>query len=64
MSSKRVSSCSSDQPQNRSAGGVFIAAGTVVGALVGIMFGQPSIGFLSGLALGILIAVLIWLKER
>lgn len=54
----------SQNADNRSAGGFFIAIGTVLGAIVGAVMGQPSIGFLTGLGLGSSIALLIWLRER
>ncbi len=47
-----------------SAGGFFIAALTMIGAVVGGLMGQPSIGFLAGLVLGVAIATLIWWRER
>ena len=46
------------------AGGVFIALFTLVGTIAGGFMGQPSIGLLGGLALGIAIAITIWLKDR
>ncbi|MEH6758067.1 MAG: hypothetical protein V7676_11180 [Parasphingorhabdus sp.] len=45
---------------NKSAGGIFLAAGCLIGAIGGGMLGQPSIGFLAGLAAGGLIALAIW----
>lgn len=48
-----------------SAGGAIIALLTLVGTFAGGYFArQPVIGFLAGLGSGILIAVLIWLKDR
>jgi hypothetical protein len=44
--------------------GAIIAFLILGGAITGGLMGQPSIGLLSGLALGILIAVLLWLRER
>jgi len=46
------------------AGGFFIALGALGGTVVGIALRQPSIGFLSGLAIGALIAVAVWLIDR
>ncbi|MCH4151771.1 MAG: hypothetical protein LKF30_07480 [Sphingobium sp.] len=56
----------SQPPSNKSpsAGGVFMAVLTLVGAVLGGLMGQPSIGLLVGLGLGTAIAVLIWWKER
>lgn len=47
-----------------SAGGFPIAMGAIGGAVLGVLAGQPSIGFLAGLALGIAAAVAIWLRGR
>jgi len=44
--------------------GAIIAFLILGGAITGGLMGQPSIGLLSGLALGILIALLLWLRER
>ncbi len=49
---------------NKSAGGVFVAAGCIVGAIGGGLLGQPSIGFLAGLVAGALIATAIWYFDR
>jgi len=55
---------SKNTPSNRSAGGIFIALGVTAGVLIGGMLGQPSLGLLAGFALGVLIALAIWLRER
>jgi len=64
MSDNQASNHSNDPSENRSAGGIFIAIGTVAGAVIGAIFGQPSIGFLAGLAFGSILAFTIWLRER
>ncbi len=46
------------------AGGSLLAASIIAGVIVGTILGQPSIGFLAGTALGVLIAVLLWLRDR
>jgi hypothetical protein len=46
------------------AGGFFLALAIVVGVLVGNHFGQPSIGFLGGMAAGAAIALLLWIADR
>ncbi|MEO9598973.1 hypothetical protein [Parasphingorhabdus sp.] len=61
---KHASNPSSDESDNRQGGGVFIALGAILGVLVGGYLGQPSVGLLSGLALGIVAALAIWLKDR
>lgn len=48
----------------RRAGGAIIAASIIMGVVGGIILGQPSIGFLAGAAIGTLIAVLLWLRDR
>ena len=47
-----------------SAGGALIALGAIGGALIGVVYSQPTLGFLTGLAAGIALAVLIWLRGR
>lgn len=54
----------SENRSNKSAGGFFLAIGCIIGAIVGGLLGQPSIGFLSGLAVGALIATAIWFYDR
>ncbi|WP_420139942.1 hypothetical protein [Sphingomonas sp.] len=46
------------------AGGVFLALAILIGALAGGVSGQPTIGVLAGAAVGIAVAVLIWLQDR
>ncbi len=48
----------------RNAGGVFIAVGGILGAVLGGFLGQPSIGLLVGLGLGTAIALAVWLTDR
>ncbi|GAB5487118.1 MAG: hypothetical protein Pars2KO_06880 [Parasphingorhabdus sp.] len=64
MNDEQGSNPSRDPSESRTAGGFYIAVGTVAGAIVGALLGQASIGFLAGLALGSLLALIIWLKER
>ena len=51
-------------PPPARAGGFLIAAGFLIGALAGIVLGQPSIGFLAGGAAGILGALALWIADR
>lgn len=44
--------------------GAIIALLTLAGTFIGGFLGQPSIGLLSGIGAGVLIALLIWLRER
>lgn len=46
------------------AGGSILALSILVGAVGGIILGQPSIGFLTGLAVGTAIALILWRKDR
>jgi uncharacterized membrane protein len=46
------------------AAGFILAISIMAGAVAGAIVGQPSIGFLAGLAAGLLIAVLFWLNDR
>lgn len=50
--------------KNPTGAGAIIALLAFVGVIGGGFLGQPTIGLLSGLALGVLIAVLLWLRER
>lgn len=46
------------------AGGALIALAVMVGSIAGLILGQPTIGFLIGLALGVIAALLIWWTDR
>jgi len=46
------------------AAGSMLAISIIAGAVAGVIVGQPSIGFLAGLAAGVLVAILFWLNER
>lgn len=50
--------------KNPTGAGAIIALLILGGTIVGGMMGQPSAGLLAGAALGTLIAVLLWLRER
>lgn len=45
------------------AGGILIALCSIAGAVVGLLQGQVTIGFLAGLAIGALGAVAIWWRD-
>lgn len=51
-------------PSKGVAGGFFIFAGLIVGSIVGIIYDQPSIGMVGGMAVGAAIAAAIWLIDR
>jgi LytS/YehU family sensor histidine kinase len=46
------------------AAGSVLAISIIAGAVAGVIVGQPSIGFLVGLAAGVLLAILFWLNDR
>ena len=46
------------------AGGFILAASIIAGVIGGVMVGQSSIGFLVGTGAGILMALLLWLRDR
>ncbi|HEX7876762.1 MAG TPA: hypothetical protein VF489_09290 [Sphingobium sp.] len=50
--------------KNPTGAGAIIALLILGGTIVGGMMGQPSAGLLAGAALGALIALLLWLRER
>lgn len=50
--------------KNPTGAGAIIALLILAGTIGGGLLGQPSIGLLAGAALGILIAILLWLRER
>ncbi|EAT08115.1 MULTISPECIES: hypothetical protein [Sphingomonadaceae] len=53
-----------DRRSNPTGSGAIIALLILAGTIGGGLLGQPTIGLLSGLALGIIIALLIYLGER
>lgn len=50
-------------PPPRAAGAI-IAFTVITGAIVGTAEGQPTIGVLAGFGLGVLAALLLWLRDR
>lgn len=46
------------------AGGFIIAVAILAGTIIGGLMGQPSIGLLAGLGLGVIAALAVWLKDR
>jgi uncharacterized membrane protein len=45
-------------------GGCLIAAGLIIGPIVGIMFGQTSLGMVIGLGAGVLGAIALFVVDR
>ena len=46
------------------AGGFLLALSILIGPVLGSMFGEPSIGFLAGLGIGLLALLAVWLLDR
>jgi hypothetical protein len=46
------------------AGGFLIAAAVIIGAIAGVVLGQPTIGVLAGTTLGIAGALIVWARDR
>ncbi len=46
------------------AGGALLAFSLLAGVIAGVFLGQPSIGFLAGLGVGLLLLALVWLADR
>lgn len=54
-----------DRPSNfPRAGGALLAAAILIGVVAGIVLRQPSLGFLAGLAAGLLLLAAVWLRDR
>lgn len=51
-------------PPRSQAGGAILAISIILGAFIGAVLGQPTIGFLSGTAIGVAVAILIWQRDR
>ena len=51
-------------PPPRMAGGALLAAGILGGVVIGSAAGQPSLGFLLGLAVGLAGIIAVWLVDR
>lgn len=51
-------------PRSPRAGGFLLALSLLVGVIGGSMLGQPSIGFLAGLGIGLAAVALLWLMDR
>ena len=48
----------------RLAGGIFIALGLLVGAIMGVIYHEPSIGMVAGLVIGGTIALAVWFFDQ
>lgn len=55
-----------DPHSNRAstAGGFLLAVSIIIGAIVGSILREPSMGFLAGTAVGVILLGAVWLKDR
>ena len=53
-----------DPRRSSAAGGSLLALAVVGGAAIGIAMGQPTIGALAGLGVGVLLILITWLAGR
>jgi hypothetical protein len=51
-------------PSKGVAGGFFIFVGLIIGSIIGVIYDQPSIGMVGGMASGGIIATVVWLLDR
>ena len=53
-----------DPNRSTAAGGCLIALAVLIGVVAGLFAHQPTIGFLIGLAGGVIAAIAVWLIDR
>ncbi len=46
------------------AGGFFLAVSIIAGVIIGSILGEPSMGFLGGTGVGLVLLGLVWLIDR
>ncbi len=51
-------------PRNPAAGGFLIAMGAIIGAFGGVFFGESTRGLFAGVAIGAVLAIIIWWRDR
>lgn len=51
-------------PRNPAAGGFLIALGAIIGAFGGVFFGESTRGLFAGLAIGVILAIILWWRDR
>jgi hypothetical protein len=52
------------QPASPRGAGAIIALLSITGVIAGGLAGQPTIGLLAGLGLGIAVGLIMWLRDR
>ncbi len=52
------------RPRDARSGGALLAFSLLAGVVIGSIAGEPSIGFLVGLAIGLGLIVLVWMLDR
>lgn len=62
--SRRMTDPAAPPSPPRRAGGALLAAGILGGVVIGSVLGQPSIGFLAGLGIGLAAVALVWAGDR
>lgn len=53
-----------DSSNSSQGGGFLIAAAVLIGAVGGVIAGQPSVGFVIGITVGVAGALLLWWRDR
>jgi hypothetical protein len=55
-----------DDPNDKSprAGGALLAGAILLGALIGVLLHEPTIGMLAGLGVGLVLLLAVWLIEK
>ena len=51
-------------PRRPRSAGALLALAILLGTIIGLVMGEPSLGFLIGLGIGVAIAVGVWLVDR
>lgn len=51
-------------PRNPRAGGAILAFVILAGAVIGGLTGEPSLGVVAGIGVGVIAAIAIWLLDR
>lgn len=55
---------SSGNERPRLAGGIFIFLSLLAGTIGGVFLGQPSLGMIGGFAVGVTLALVVWLIDH